>query len=79
MEDGTAAPHLHFEVLSDYIMGVGSIKTRINPAFFVDYKGFSKQTDTEKKKQEDEKNKGKIVQFEGVKKLAYADIKGFIK
>lgn len=76
---GTCAPHLHFEVLSDYVMGSGSIRTRINPAFFVDYKGYNEQSAGEKKKQEDEKNNGKIVQHDGVKKLPYADIDGFIK
>lgn len=76
---GTCAPHLHFEVLSDYVMGSGSIRTRINPAFFVNYKGYNEQSAVEKKKQEDEKNKGKTVQHDGVKKLPYADIDGFIK
>ncbi|MBO6184348.1 MAG: M23 family metallopeptidase [Chryseobacterium sp.] len=76
---GTCAPHLHFEVLSDYVMGSRSIRTRINPAFFVDYKGYNEQSAAEKKKQEDEKNKGKTVQHDGVKKLPYADMDGFIK
>lgn len=79
VQKGTCAPHLHFEVLSNYVMGSGSIASRINPAFFVNYKGFSEQSDIEKKKQEDEKNRGKVIQFEGVKKLPYADINGFIK
>lgn len=79
VEKGTCAPHLHFEILSSYIMGTGSIAYRINPAYFVKYKGYIAQSESEKKMQLDEKNKGKLVDFEGEEKLPYSDIRGFIK
>lgn len=75
---GTCAPHLHFEIFCDYTMGVGT-RFRINPAVFVDYKGFKEQSESEKNVQEDVKNIGKITEVNGKTKLNYSDMKGFIK
>ena len=52
---------------------------RINPGYFVNYKFFDQQSDIEKNAQIIEKDRGQIKGVNGVKKLAYADIKGFIK
>lgn len=72
--DGTCAPHLHFEILSNYIMGKGSIVHRMNPGYYVDYKVFNDLTDSEKKVQQDEAKLGKIKQVNGAKKLKYEDM-----
>jgi murein DD-endopeptidase MepM/ murein hydrolase activator NlpD len=74
---GTCAPHLHFEILCDYKMA--KTKYRINPAFWVNYKGFAEQSDAEKKSQETEKDKGKTKEVNGAKKLVYANMTGFVK
>jgi|GEM_PF-3242995 len=73
---GTTAPHLHFEIFSSYKMGVGT-KYRINPAFYVNYKSFSEQSQAEKDLQKKEKERGKIKEVNGSKKLEYANMKGF--
>lgn len=66
---GTCAPHLHFEIFcSKDAIGKG-LQYRINPGFFVKYKGYGEQSGEEKKQQETEKNKGKVNQYEGAKKL----------
>lgn len=75
---GTCAPHLHFEIFCDYTMGVYT-RYRINPAVFVEYKGFKEQSESEKNEQEKVKNLGQITEVNGKTKLNYADMKGFIK
>lgn len=75
---GTKAPHLHFEIFCDYKFGVGT-NYRINPAFFVDYKGFDDQSDTEKASQKTEMEKGKTKEVNGVEKLVYANMTGFVE
>lgn len=65
---GTHAPHLHFEILCSYEMQVGT-KYRINPALFVKYKYYDEQNESEKTKQENEKNRGQITELNGVVRL----------
>lgn len=80
---GTTAPHLHFEIFCSYTFvehgkGVGT-KYRINPAFFVDYKGYDEQSEDERKKQKTEKERGKLKQINGKVKLVYNHMPGFIR
>lgn len=75
---GTRAPHLHFEIFCKYVMAVGT-SYRINPALFVQYKGYNEQSEAEKSEQETVKNKGQIVEVNGKTKLNYTDMKGFVK
>ncbi|WP_313375649.1 peptidoglycan DD-metalloendopeptidase family protein [Chishuiella sp.] len=75
---GTTAPHLHFEIFCKYEMGVGT-QHRINPAFFVKYKGYKEQSQDEKKKQEKEKNRGKINEVNGKKSLTHYNQSEFQK
>lgn len=70
---GTCAPHLHFEIMCQYRMQTGT-SYRINPAFFVKYKTYNEQSTTEKNKQEQEKNRGKINQLNGSGKLPERNI-----
>lgn len=65
---GTCAPHLHFEIFCSYSMGVGT-NYRINPAYFVNYKFYDEQSESEKNAQTNEKNKGKINEVNGAVKL----------
>ncbi|WP_456311788.1 peptidoglycan DD-metalloendopeptidase family protein [Pseudomonas shirazensis] len=65
---GTHAPHLHFEILCSYVMQVGT-QYRINPALFVKYKYYDEQNESEKNKQENEKNRGQITELNGVVRL----------
>ena len=67
---GTRAPHLHFEIFCDYQMPAGT-NYRINPGFFVNYKTYEKQSAAERTEQKTEKDRGKIVGVNGVKKLAH--------
>lgn len=75
---GTRAPHLHFEIFCEYVMAVGT-QYRINPAAFVQYKGYKDQSEAERKEQENVKNQGQIVQVNGKVKLNYAHMRGFVK
>ncbi|MNU62021.1 hypothetical protein D3C71_512350 [compost metagenome] len=75
---GTRAPHLHFEIFCKYVMAVGT-RYRINPALFVQYKGYKEQSEAEKNEQEKVKNSGQIVEVNGQVKLNYADMKGFVR
>ncbi len=75
---GTCAPHLHFEIFSNYKTAVGT-KYRINPAFYVKYKSFDEQSTAEKELQKKEKERGKIKQVYGSKKLEYKDMTDFKK
>lgn len=65
---GTHAPHLHFEILCSYVMQVGT-QYRINPALFVKYKHYDEQDESERTKQENEKNRGQITELNGVVRL----------
>lgn len=58
--NGTCAPHLHFEIRN-------MNKERINPGFFIRFKGYDKMTDSEKKFQQSTAKSGKIYEFNGVK------------
>ena len=66
---GTHAPHLHFEILCSYNMGVGT-NYRINPAYFVNYKYFDEQSDSDRSAQLNEKNEGQIVEVNGSEQLS---------
>ena len=72
-DGGTCAPHLHFEIMCQYRMQVGT-SYRINPAFFVKYKNYNEQSTAERNKQEQEKNRGKISQLNGSGKLPAQNI-----
>lgn len=65
---GTCAPHLHFEIFCRYAMGSGT-SYRINPAYFVNYKFYDEQSESERNAQTNEKNKGKINEVNGAGKL----------
>ena len=58
--DGTAAPHLHFEIRNK------DTKNRINPGFFIDFKNFSTMSEIEKNEQKNRAEGGKIFEFEGL-------------
>ena len=75
---GTKAPHLHFEIFSDYTMEVKT-KFRFNPAYFIDYEDVGCVSEEEKKLQVKEKNRGGIKEVNGKKKLIYGNIKNFQK
>lgn len=75
---GTCAPHLHFEILCDYTMGVGH-QYRLNAGFFVNFKTFDQQTEQEKKDQQTEAKRGKINEVDGQKKLPYENMENFKK
>lgn len=66
---GTCAPHLHFEIFSKYIMRVGT-DYRINPAYFINYKYYDEQSESERNLQIREKNRGKINEVNGSSKLS---------
>lgn len=75
---GTKAPHLHFEIFSNYTMA--KTKYRINPAFCVDYKDVNDMSETEKELQETEKERGCITtEKNGKNKLVYDNMEGFKK
>lgn len=75
---GTCAPHLHFEIFCDYTMAVGT-KFRVNPALFIQYKGYKEQSEAERKSQADEAKKGKQPKENGSAKLVHAPMKNFKK
>ena len=56
-----------------------AINYRINPAFFIKYKGFNEQSEKERKEQLNEKDRGQIKEVTGQNKLEFKDIKGFKK
>ncbi|TGN22998.1 M23 family metallopeptidase [Empedobacter tilapiae] len=60
-QDGTAAPHLHFEIRNL------NTKNRINPGFFIDFKNYNTMSDSQRKNQENTAKKGKIYEFNGQK------------
>ncbi|WP_310556888.1 peptidoglycan DD-metalloendopeptidase family protein, partial [Flavobacterium sp.] len=70
---GTCAPHLHFEILSDYTMGVGH-NYRLNAGFFVSFKAFDDQTESEKSTQQVEAQRGQINEVDGKNKLTASNI-----
>lgn len=57
--DGTCAPHLHFEIRN-------MNKERINPGFFINFKGYNTMSDSEKQLQQAVARNGKIKEFLGV-------------
>ena len=59
--DGTAAPHLHFEIRNL------NTKNRINPGFFIDFKNYDTMSEYQRKNQENTAKKGKIYEFNGQK------------
>lgn len=65
---GTCAPHLHFEIFSKYVKPSGT-RYCFNPAFFVDYKTFDEQSESERKAQQDEAKRGKINELDGSSKI----------
>jgi predicted chitinase len=65
---GTHAPHLHFEIFCSYVMQSGT-RYRINPALFIEYKHYDEQIESDKTNQENEKNRGQIIEFNGVERL----------
>jgi len=66
---GTHAPHLHFEIFCSYNMGVGT-NYRINPAYFVNYKYYDDQSESERNSQITEKNRGQITEADGSERLS---------
>lgn len=70
---GTCAPHLHFEIFSKYIMKVGT-DYRINPAYFINYKYYDEQSESERNLQIREKDRGKINEIDGTLKLSEKDL-----
>lgn len=65
---GTHAPHLHFEIFCSYNMGVGT-NYRINPAYFVEYKYYDDQSESERNTQITEKDRGQITEVNGTEQL----------
>lgn len=65
---GTHAPHLHFEIFCSYNMGVGT-NYRINPAYFVEYKYYDDQSESERNSQITEKDRGQIAEVNGIEQL----------
>ncbi|GAA0734049.1 hypothetical protein GCM10009430_48820 [Aquimarina litoralis] len=75
---GTSAPHLHFEILCAYypdtvVFGVGT-SYRINPGYFVSYKNYDEQSESERAEQTSEKDRGKINEINGSVKLDRVNI-----
>lgn len=70
---GTHAPHLHFEILCSYNMGVGT-NYRINPAYFVSYKYYDEQSESDRNAQLNEKNEGQTVEVNGSGQLSTDDL-----
>lgn len=58
--NGTCAPHLHFEIRN-------LNKERINPRFFIKFKGYDEMSEAERSLQEKTAKAGKIYEFNGIK------------